>query len=181
MPPRFQNTPLHEPGLNRRIYPFLGLAIVGLVTVRPLTSVTASAELIAALVIGAVLTLAPLAPTRLMPEGPVAGATPVALGIVLAAYPLWRDGSVIGVVSTVILTLLACSLLVLPWDRIPRWLHAVSPIGGLVMAMVLETQFGSSVLHAFPFVLLPLLMLALYYTSVEFAIGALLAVANIAV
>ena len=46
--------------------------------------------------------------------------------------------------------------------------------------MVLEVQFGSSVLKAFPFVLLPLLMLALYYTSLEFAIGAALAVANIA-
>ena len=181
MPSRFQNTPLHEPGLNRRIYPFLGLAIVGLVTVRPLTDVSASPELIAALVIGAVLTVAPLAPSRLMPEGPVAGATPVALGFVLAAYPLWSDGSVIGIGSTVILTLLGCSLLVLPWDRIPRWLHGIAPISGLVMSMVLEASFGSSVLKAFPFVLLPLLMLALYYTSIEFAIGAVLAVANIAV
>ncbi len=179
MAPRFHNTPLHEPGLNGRIYPFLGLAVVGLVTVRPLTAVSASPELIAALVIGAVLTLAPLLPTRLMPEGPVAGATPVAAGFVLAAYPLWSDGSPVGLASTVILTLLGCSLILLPWDRIPRWLHAVSPIGGLVMAMVLEAQFGSTVLHAFPFVLLPLLMLALYYTSLEFAIGACLAAANI--
>ena len=181
MPPRFQNTPLHEPGLNRRIYPFLGLAVVGLVTVRPLTAVSASPELVAALVIGALLTLAPLVPTRLVPEGPVAGATPVALGFVLAAYPLWSHGSVIGIGSTVILTLLGCALLLLPWDRIPRWLHAISPIGGLVIAMVLEATFGSSVLKAFPFLLLPLLMLALYYTSLEFAIGAVLAVANIAI
>src|SRR5690348_13532974 len=47
--PRFLNTPLHQPGLNRRMYPFLGLAIVGLVTVKPLTAVTTSSELIVAL------------------------------------------------------------------------------------------------------------------------------------
>jgi len=177
--PRFLNTPLHEPGLNRRVYPFLGLAMVGLVTVRPLPAVTASPVLIVAVVIGALLTLAPIAPARLMPEGRLAGAAPVAIGFILAAYPLWSAGSLIGVGSTVILTLLGCALIVLPWHRIPRWIHSASPIGGLAVAIVLEAQFGSSVLKAFPFLLLPLVMLALYYTTLEFAIGAVLTVLNV--
>ncbi|HYR47461.1 MAG TPA: response regulator [Candidatus Polarisedimenticolia bacterium] len=180
MAPRFLNTPLHQPGLNRRMYPFLGLAIVGLVTVKPLTAVTTSPELMVALLIGAALTLAPLAPDRLIPAGRWTGSLPVAVGFVLAAYTLWIGGSPVGIGATVILTLLGCALIVVPWERVPRWLHAASPIGGLLIAMVLEVQFGSSVLKAFPFVLLPLLMLALYYTSLEFAIGAVLAVANIA-
>jgi len=178
--PRFLNTPLHQPGLNRRMYPFLGLAIVGLVTVKPLTAVAASPELMLALLIGAALTLAPVAPDRAIPAGRGIGSLPVAAGFILASYNLWSSGSAIGVGATVILTLLGCALIVVPWEKIPRWLHAASPIGGLLIAMVLEVQFGSSVLKAFPFVLLPLLMLALYYTSVEFAIGAALAVANIA-
>jgi signal transduction histidine kinase/DNA-binding response OmpR family regulator len=178
--PRFLNTPLHQPGLNRRMYPFLGLAIVGLVTVKPLSAVAASPELMVALAIGAALTLAPLAPDRFVPAGRWIGSLPVAAGFVLASYTLWIDGSLIGIGATLILTLLGCALIVLPWERVPRWLHAASPIGGLLVAMVLEVQFGSTVLKAFPFVLLPLLMLALYYTSLEFAIGALLAVANIA-
>jgi len=178
--PRFLNTPLHQPGLNRRMYPFLGLAVVGLVTVKPLTAVATSPELTLALLIGAALTLAPLAPDRLIPAGRWTGSLPVAVGFILASYTLWSSGSLVGIGATVILTLLACALIVVPWEKVPRWLHAASPIGGLLIAMVLEVQFGSSVLKAFPFVLLPLLMLALYFTSIEFAIGAALAVANIA-
>ena len=177
---RFLNTPLHQPGLNRRMYPFLGLAVVGLVTIRTPSDVGASPVLIGALLIGAILTLAPLLPDRLVPTGRWTGALPVAAGFILATYPLWSAGSPIGIGATVVATALGCALLVLPWDRIPRWLHGAAPIGGLLMSIVLEAQFGSSVLKAFPFVLLPLLMLALYFTSVEFAIGAALAVANIA-
>ncbi len=180
MAPRFLNTPLHQPGLNRRMYPFLGLAIVGLVTVKPLTAVATSPELTLALLIGAALTLAPLAPDRLIPARRWTGSVPVAVGFILASYTLWSSGSLVGIGATVILTLLACALIVVPWEKVPRWLHAASPIGGLLIAMVLEVQSGSSVLKAFPFVLLPLLMLALYFTSIEFAIGAALAVANIA-
>ncbi|HET7465263.1 MAG TPA: response regulator, partial [Candidatus Dormibacteraeota bacterium] len=180
MVPRFLNTPLHQPGLNRRMYPFLGLAVVGLATIRPPSTVGASPVLLAALVVGALLTLAPLAPDGWVPKGRWTGSLPVAAGFVLATFPLWSDGSVIGVAATVVATALACAFLILPWERIPRWLHGVAPIGGLVLSIVFEAQFGSSVLKAFPFVLLPLLMLALYFTSVEFAIGAALAVVNIA-
>src|SRR6266704_123758 len=163
------------------MYPFLGLAVVGLVTVKPLTAVATSPELTLALLIGAALTLAPLAPDRLLPAGRWTGSLPVAVGFILASYTLWSSGSLVGIGATVMLTLLACALIVVPWEKVPRWLHAASPIGGLLIAMVLEVQFGSSVLKAFPFVLLPLLMLALYYTSLEFAIVAALAVANIAI
>src|SRR5207248_3578047 len=91
--PRFLNTPLHQPGLNRRMYPFLGLAIVGLVTVKPLTAVAASPELMLALLIGAALTLAPVAPDRAIPAGRWIGSLPVAAGFILASYNLWSSGS----------------------------------------------------------------------------------------
>src|SRR5229473_2853499 len=139
-------TPLQADGLARRVYPFLGLAIVGLVSLRGFGSIIAS---------------------------------PVLLGFGLALYPLWGSGSVVGTVISAILAALGAALILVPWERIPRPLHAISPIGGLAIAFVLEAQFGSSVLHAFPFLLLPLLFLALYYTTVEFAIGAALAVANV--
>ena len=79
------------------------------------------------------------------------------------------------------LAAVGCSLILVPWDRVPRSLHAISPIGGLLLALFVEAQYGSSVLHAFPFVLLPLLFLALYFTNFEFALGAALAVINIVV
>src|SRR3981081_3051441 len=77
------------------------------------------------------------------------------------------------------MTVLASSLVLLPWSRIPRYLHAVTPICSLAVAFALEVQFGLSITRAFPFVLLPLIFLALYYTSMEFAIGAVLAVADL--
>jgi signal transduction histidine kinase/DNA-binding response OmpR family regulator len=172
-------TPLQAEGLARRVYPFLGLAIVGLVSVRGFGSIIASPPLLVAAALGALLVLAPLVPFEPPSVGRLPSAIPVLLGFGLALYPLWASGSVVGIVISAVLAALGAALILLPWERIPRPLHAVSPIGGLAIAFVLEAQFGSSVLHAFPFLLLPLLFLALYYTTVEFAIGAALAVANV--
>ncbi len=172
-------TPLQAEGLARRVYPFLGLAIVGLVSLRGFGSIIASPPLLVATALGALLVLAPLVPFEAPSVGRLASAVPVLLGFGLALYPLWGSGSVVGIVISGILAALGAGLILLPWERIPRPLHAISPIGGLAIAFVLEAQFGSSVLHAFPFLLLPLLFLALYYTTVEFAIGAALAVANV--
>jgi len=173
------NSPLQPLGLSRRVYPFLGLAIVGVVTIRGFGAVTASPEQLAAVVIGVLLLLAPLAPVDFLPSRRAAAAAPVFAGFALAAYPLWAGASLAGIAATVGLAAIGCALILLPWDRIPRQLHAIAPIGGLVVAMFIEAQFGSSVLHAFPFLLLPLLFLALYYTTLEFAIGAVLAAANV--
>jgi len=172
-------TPLRAEGLARRVYPFLGLAIVGLVSLRGLGPIVETPPLLLAAGIGILLVVGPLAPVEPPRVGKLASAIPVLTGFVLALYPLWASGSLLGIAVATILAALAAALIVLPWERIPRVLHAISPIGGLAIAFVLEAQFGSSVLHAFPFLLLPLLFLALYYTTVEFAIGAALAVANI--
>jgi len=173
------NSPLHSLGLSRRVYPFLGLAIVGVVTIRGSAAVTASPEQLAAVVIGGLLVLAPLVPVDFLPKGRLASAAPVAAGLALAAYPLWAGGSWIGIAAAALLATVGSALILLPWDRIPRQLHAAAPIGGLVISLFIEGQYGSSVLHAFPFLLLPLLFLALYYTTAEFAIGATLAIANV--
>src|SRR5712691_11641567 len=172
-------TPLRSDGLARRVYPFLGLAIVGLVSLRGLGAIAGQPPLLAAAAIGVLLVLGPLVPFELPPVGRLSSAIPVLAGFGLALYPLWASGSIFGIAVSAILAALGAALIVLPWERIPRALHAISPIGGLAIAFVLEAQFGSSVLHAFPFLLLPLVFLALYYTTVEFAIGAVLAVANI--
>ncbi|HWO44120.1 MAG TPA: response regulator, partial [Methylomirabilota bacterium] len=172
-------TPLHADGLARRVYPFLGLAIVGLVSLRGMAAVAGQPPLLAAAAIGVLLVLGPLAPFSIPRVGKLPTAVPVLAGFALALYPLWASGSIFGIAVSAVLAALAAALIVLPWERIPRVLHSVSPIGGLAIAFVLEAQFGSSVLHAFPFLLLPLLFLALYYTTIEFAIGAALAVANI--
>jgi len=171
-------TPLQADGLSRRVYPFLGLAIVGLVSLHGYAGVIASPVLAGAAAIGVILTLAPLAQIDIPARSGIVTALPVVVGFGMALYPLWGT-SEFGLGISIVLTLLASALVLLPWERIPRYLHAVSPIGGLAVAFALEVQFGLSIVRAFPFVLLPLIFLALYYTTVEFAVGAGLAVADL--
>jgi signal transduction histidine kinase/CheY-like chemotaxis protein len=172
------NTPLQAEGLSRRVYPFLGLAIVGLVSLHGYSAVISSPVLAGAALIGFLLVAAPLAQIDTPARGGVVTALPVVVGFGMALYPLW-SGSEFGLVTSVVLTALASALVLLPWGRIPRYLHAVSPIASLAVAFALEVQFGLSITRAFPFVLLPLIFLALYFTSMEFAIGAVLAVADL--
>jgi len=173
------NTPLKADGLSRRVYPFIGLAIVGLVSLHGYGAVAASPVLLAAMAVGILLALAPLAPIRLPSAGRPLIAVPVLLGLGLALYPLWALGSAFGILASVVLIVLVGALVLLPWERIPRYLHAISPIGGLAVAFALEVQFGLSVIRAFPFVLLLLMFLALYYSTIEFAVGAVLGVADL--
>ena len=173
------NTPLKADGLSRRVYPFIGLAIVGLVSLHGSAAVGTSPVLLAALVVGVLLALAPLAPIKLPAVGRPILSIPVIVGLGLALFPLWEPGSAFGIAASVVLIVLGGALVLLPWERIPRYLHAVSPIGGLAVAFALEAQFGLSVIRAFPFVLLLLMFLALYYTTLEFAIGAALGAADL--
>jgi signal transduction histidine kinase len=173
------NTPLQAIGLSRRVYPFVGLAIVGLVSLHGYAAVLASPVLLGAMSVGILLTLGPLAPFDFPPQSRLLSAIPVVGGFGLALYPLWAGGSGFGIVASIALVLLGGALIIVPWERIPRYLHAITPIGGLAVAFALEVQFGLSVIRAFPFVLLLLIFLALYFTTVEFAIGAALGVADL--
>src|ERR1700687_5191898 len=164
--------------MSRRVYPFLGLAIVGLVSLHGYSAAIASPVLAGAAVIGILLILIPLGQLDLHWTSRFVTRVPVMVGVGMALYPLWK-GSPFGLATSILLTALVSALVLLPWERIPRYLHAVSPIGSLAVAFALEVQFGLSVTRAFPFVLLPLIFLALYYTSVEFAVGAVLAVADL--
>ncbi|HYU64209.1 MAG TPA: response regulator [Verrucomicrobiae bacterium] len=172
-------TPLAAEGLSRRVYPFLGLAIVGLVSLHGFAAVTTSLALAGAMGVGVALVLIPLTQIDTPARSSFITALPVVGGFVLALYPLWADGTLYGLGSSVVITVLGSALVILPWERIPRYLHAISPIGGLAVAFALEVQFDLSIVRAFPFVLLPLIFLALYFSSVEFAVGAALAVADL--
>ncbi len=172
-------TPLQAQGLSRRVYPFLGLAIVGLVSLHGYSAVITSPVLAGAAAVGILLVLVPLAQIDSPASNGVLKAIPVLVGFGMALYPLWGGQSLFGLITSILITALVSALVLLPWERIPRYLHAMTPIGGLAVAFALEVQFGLSVVRAFPFVLLPLIFLALYYTSVEFAVGAALAVADL--
>lgn len=174
-------TPLKAGGLSRRVYPFIGLAIVGLVSLHGFTSVTTSFALSGAMAVGTLLVIIPLAELDSTAANRTVTSIPVVGGFVLAMYPLWASGTAFGIGTSVLITALGSALVVVPWERVPRYLHAVSPIGGLAVAFALEVQFSLSIVRSFPFVLLPLIFLALYYTWVEFAVGAMLAVADLLV
>src|SRR5437773_745930 len=145
----------------------------------PGTTPETSPPLAGAMGVGVALVLIPLTQIDTPARSSFITALPVVGGFVLALYPLWADGTLYGLGSSVVITVLGSALVVLPWERIPRYLHAISPIGGLAVAFALEVQFDLSIVRAFPFVLLPLIFLALYFSSVEFALGAALAVADL--
>src|SRR5258708_34000469 len=88
-------TPLHADGLARRVYPFLGLAIVGLVSLRGLAVVAGQPPLLAAAAIGVLLVLGPLASFSLPRVGKPATAVPVLAGFGLALYPLGASGPLV--------------------------------------------------------------------------------------
>src|SRR5260370_30598721 len=136
-------------GLGGGVYPFRGLGIVGLVSLRGLAAVAGQPPLLAAAGIGGLLVLGPLAPFSVPRVGKLLTAVPVVAGFGLALYPLWASGSIVGIAVSTILAALAAALIVLPWERIPRVLHSVSPIGGLAIALVPECQFRCSGLDAF--------------------------------
>ena len=171
--------PLQATGLGRRVYPFVGLAIVGLVSLHGYSAAVASPVLVTAMGIGILLVLVPLAPIRFPTQPRLLSSIPVVGGFALALYPLWAAGSWFGIAASIVLVILGGALIILPWEKIPRYLHAITPIGGLAVAFALEVQFGLSVVRAFPFVLLLLIFLALYYSTLEFAIGAVLGVADL--
>ena len=108
------NTPLKADGLSRRVYPFIGLAIVGLVSLHGSAAVGMSPVLLAALVVGVLLALAPLAPIKLPAVGRPILSIPVIVGLGLALFPLWEPGSAFGIAASVVLIVLGGALVLLP-------------------------------------------------------------------
>src|SRR6266853_1730250 len=105
------------------------------------SAVIASPVLAGAATIGILMVLVPLAQIDTPARGGVVTALPVVVGFAMALYPLW-SGSDFGLATSVVLTVLASSLVLLPWDRIPRYLHAVSPIADLVLVTLVNPAAG---------------------------------------
>jgi len=108
-------TPLQADGLSRRVYPFLGLAIVGLVSLHGYSAVIASPVLAGAATIGFLLVVVPLAQIDTEARSRVVTALPVLVGFGMALYPLW-GGSQFGLATSVLLIALASALVLLPWE-----------------------------------------------------------------
>ena len=172
-------TPLQSDGLSRRLYPFLGIAIVGLATIHGLSPVTQSPALALGMAVGVSLVLLPLVDLDLAAGSRLLQAAPVVLGFVLALYPLYSGGSLLGVVAAMLVGACGSVPLLVRWERVPRYLHAIAPIGGLAIAFGVELAFVLPILQSFPYVLMPIIFLALYYTTLELAIGSFLAIADL--
>jgi signal transduction histidine kinase len=172
-------TPLQSVGLSRRLYPFLGIAIVGVATIHGLGPVTQSVGLALGMAIGIGLVLLPLSDLDLTARSRLLQAAPVILGFVLALYPLYSSGSLLGVISAGLVGACGSVPLLVSWERVPRYLHAAAPVGGLAIAFAVELAFGLPVLQSFPYVLMPIIFLALYYTTLELAIGSFLGMADL--
>src|SRR5437660_7925900 len=112
------STPLQAEGLSRRVYPFIGLAIVGLVSLHGFAAVTNSLALSGAMAVGVALVLIPLAQVDAPARSGVVTAVPVVGGFVLALHPLWADGTVFGVVASAAIAVLGVAIGLLRWERV---------------------------------------------------------------
>src|SRR5260370_35127424 len=106
--------PLQTEGLARRVYPFLGLAIVGLVSLRGFGSILASPPLLVAAALGALLVLAPLVPFEPPSVGRLPSAIPVLPAFRLALYPLWGAAPAVRIVGSATLADFADARIILP-------------------------------------------------------------------
>src|SRR5207244_645118 len=80
------------------------LAIVGLVSLHGFAAVTTSLALGGAMALGVALVFIPLAEIDTPTRNGVITAVPVIGGFVLALHPLWADGTIYGVLSSVVIT-----------------------------------------------------------------------------
>jgi len=172
-------TPLRSEGLSRRVYPFLGIAIVGVASLHGVAALIQSAALALGMVVGICLVLVPLLEVPLPAGSRLLQAAPVISGFILAFYPLYSGGSLLGVVAAVAVGACGSLPLLVSWDRVPRFLHGIAPIGGLAIAFGVELGFRLPILQSFPYVLLPIVFLGLYYTTLELAIGCLFGIADL--
>src|SRR6201993_1836184 len=86
-------TPLKAQGLSQRLYPFLGIAIVGVATLHGIAPVVQSGVLALGMVGGIDLVLVPLLGIPFPARSRPVQAAPVIVGFVLAFYPLYSGGS----------------------------------------------------------------------------------------
>src|SRR5260370_16365639 len=109
------STPLQGEGLSRRVYPFIGLAIVGLVSLHGIAAITTSLALSAAMPAGGARVLLPLAEIDTPPRSGIVTALPVVGRVGLALHPPWAGGPVFGVLASVVITARGSALLGLTW------------------------------------------------------------------
>lgn len=94
---KYLDTPLKAEGLSRRVYPFIGLAIVGLVSLHGFAAITTSFALAGAMAVGTLMVIIPLAELDSAAANRTVTSVPIVGGFVLAMYPLWASGTALGV------------------------------------------------------------------------------------
>src|SRR5690348_420507 len=177
MPPPPYSSPPFKPfqsrGLVRRVTPFMGAGLVALVVFAdPTFSRLAWADLLAVLVACGVIgaAVAPIDWDRL---SPLTMAAPVALALVLALSSTAIYGSPVSIVAAAAGVAVIATTYMLPWDRLPRWVHQLPVFGGLAAVFVIQAigaapgSATAPVLLVFPLYLTTLLFAALYHTRNE--------------
>jgi len=168
--------PLRRDGLFRRSAPFVASAVLG-VAAATAGDLSGFGTLHLALVSAALATVAtyPFLPWERLPSW--THALPVAVAFVglLAPRTLGTVEDVLQLAGALSLTGVALALYLLPWDRLPRWLHALPPLGALVALLLLGEALGTSASLIFPIAVLAILWLTLHHTRRELLVGVVLA------
>jgi len=168
--------PLRTDGLFRRTAPFVASAVLGAAAATaadfPGFSPLRLAALAAALVAVASF---PFAPWERLPRWLPALPVSVAFVGLLSPSSLSSFGDAMRVLGAAAITGVALALYLLPWDSVPRWLHALPPLGAVVALILLDEGLGTSAQLIFPIAVLAILWLTLHHTRRELLAGVVLA------
>ncbi|MHB8572516.1 MAG: diguanylate cyclase domain-containing protein [Candidatus Dormibacteria bacterium] len=167
--------PFSRRGLFTRTGPFIGAAVIAIVAlVSPAGSLTVAQWLaLAAGMALLVLALVPLDTDR-VPGWVHATACASALGLALWPEPAGaRAGLQWEALGT--LCLVACAIFLVPWERLPRSVQSLPPLGALVALFALRAAASTPAIGIFPLVALAVLFLALHHQRVELGAGLLMA------
>jgi len=97
---------------------------------------------------------------------------PLAILLAFAMFPIGEAQYDLRFATATLLTLLLVAVvLIAPWDRLPGWAQILPLLGFLAVIALLRDAHGGSAAGYAPFLILPLLWLAVYGTRRQFVVG----------
>jgi len=168
--------PLRSEGLFRRTAPYVASAVLGAAAATsgdfggfgPLRLAVLAAALVS-------VASFPFAPWERLPRALPALPAAAAFTALLAPHGLNGVGQVLQLLGALGMDSVVLMLYLVPWDRVPRRLHNLPPLGALVALILLGAGLGTSAALLFPIAVLAVLWLTLHHTRDELLAGVVLA------
>ncbi len=151
--------------------PFIGTGTIALVAVTDPSFVRLPWADALGVVLGALVTLAAIAPMDWDRLPRLTLGVPAAIALVLALGATLTGGSLLSYAAAGACAVAVLAIYGAPWERIPRWAHNLPVFAAIAAVLLVQTSVGAPTPLAFPLYLIVVLFAALNHTREE-ALGA---------